>query len=109
MTEFVALRAKTYSYLMDDDTDVKKDKGTKKCVIERILRHQDYKNCPLNNEVILESQQRFKSEAHDVHTEKVNNIALSSNNDKRLQTSDRITTYPYGSIVGEYAKHKDTK
>ena len=37
MKEFVALRAKTYSYLMDDDTDHKKAKGTKKCVIKREL------------------------------------------------------------------------
>ena len=37
------------------------------------------------------SQQRFKSEKHDVYTEEVNKIALSSNDDKRLQTFDRIT------------------
>ena len=38
MTELVALRAKTYSYLMDDNIEVKKGKGTKKCVIKRILK-----------------------------------------------------------------------
>ena len=48
-----------------------------------------------NNEIILKSQQRFKSEAHWVYTEGVNKIALSSNDDKRLQTFDRIRTYPY--------------
>ena len=32
MKEFCALRAKTYSYLMDDNSEVKKSKGTKKCV-----------------------------------------------------------------------------
>ena len=95
MTEFVALRAKTYSYLMDDNIEVKKAKGTKKCVMERILKFSDYKNCLLDNEIILKSQHRFKSEAHDVYTEEVNKIALSSN-DKRLQTCDGITTYPYG-------------
>ena len=35
MTEFVVLRAKTYSHLTDDDTQVKKAKGTKKCVIKK--------------------------------------------------------------------------
>ena len=41
MTELVALRAKTYSCLMDDDREVNKDKETQKCVIKIMLRHQD--------------------------------------------------------------------
>ena len=50
-----------------------------------------------NDKIILKSQQRFKSDHHNVYTEEINKIALSSNDDKRLQTSDRITTYPYGT------------
>ena len=50
-----------------------------------------------NDKVILKSQQRFKSDHHKVYTEETNKIALSSNDDKRLQTSDRIKTYPYGT------------
>ena len=42
-------------------------------------------------------QQRFKSNHHKVYTEEVNKIALSSNDDKRIQTFDGITTYPYGT------------
>ena len=102
-TEFVALRPKTYSYLMDDDSEVKKAKGPKKCV-KKTLRLTIYKNCLLNNEVILKSQQRFKSEAHSVYNEEINKVALSSNEDKRLQTNDRITSYPYGSSVGKVCK-----
>ena len=45
-----------------------------------------------NNKIILKSQQRFESDHHNVHTEEINKIALSSNNDKRLQTSDKFTT-----------------
>ena len=56
MTEFVALRPKTYSYLMDDGGTDKKAKGTKKCVIKRRLKFNDYKGCLLNNEIILKSQ-----------------------------------------------------
>ena len=70
MTEFVALRRKTYSYLMDDTHVTKKAKGTKTCVKKRILKFNDYKDCLLNNEIILKTQQRFKSEAHNVYTEK---------------------------------------
>ena len=46
--------------------------------------------------MILKLPQKFKSEAHNVYTEKINKIALSSNEDKRLQTLDRGTTYLYG-------------
>ena len=104
MTEFAALRPKTYSYLMDDGGSNKKAKGTKKCVIKRRLKFNDYKNCPLNNETVLKSQQRFKRERYDVYTEEINKIALNSNDDKRLQTFDRITSYPYGTSAGKVCK-----
>ena len=105
MEEFVALRAKTYSYLIDgyNDEDYeknkivnKKAKGTKKCVIKRELMFDNYKESSFDNKTILKSQQRFRSDHHKVYTEEVNKIVLSSNNDKRLQTYDRITTYLYG-------------
>ena len=84
VTEFVALRPKTYSYLTNDCKEDKKTKETKKCVVKRIIKFDDYKKCLLNDEVILKSQQRFKSKGHDVYTENINKIALSSNGDKRL-------------------------
>ena len=66
MTEFVALRPKTYSYLMDDGINDKKAKETKKCAIKQRLKFNDYKDCRLNNETSSKLQQRFKSERHDV-------------------------------------------
>ena len=64
--------------------------------MKRELKFKIYKDCLLNNKIILKSQQRFKSEYHNVYTEKLNEIALSSNDDKRLQTLGKIATYPYG-------------
>ena len=61
MTEFVVIISKTYSYLMDDSNSHKKAKGTKKYVIKQRLQFSDYKTCLLNYEIILKSQQRFKS------------------------------------------------
>ena len=78
-------------------TMLKKAKGTKKSVIKRILNFNGYKDCLFKNEIILKSQQRFKSEAHNVYTEEINKIALSSNDDKGLQSFDTITSYPYGA------------
>ena len=59
VTEFAALRPKTFSYLMDDGKSDEKAKGTKKCVMKKILKFNDYKNCLLNNEIILKSKQRL--------------------------------------------------
>ena len=64
MTEFAALRPKTYSYLMDDGSSDKKAKGAKKCVIKQRLKFNDYK---IANEIILKSQQRLKSERNDLY------------------------------------------
>ena len=75
---------------------IKKAKGTKKCVIKRMIKFDDYKNCLLNGEVTLKSQQRFINKGHNVYTENINKMALSSNEDKRIVSSDKITSYPYG-------------
>ena len=61
-----------------------------------MIKFDDYKKCLLNDEIVLKSQQRFKSKGHDVYTENINKIALSSNDDKRLIASDKTTSYPYG-------------
>ena len=82
---------------MDDNSEVKKFKGTKKCIMKRELMFENYKDCLFHDKIILKSQQRFKSNHHNVYTEEINKIALSSNDDKRLQTSDRIKTYTYGT------------
>ena len=86
MEEFVALRPKTYAYVMDDDSEKNIAKGTKKCVIKRILKFNDCKKCQSNDKIILKSQHRFKSDCYNVCTEQINKIALSSNDDKRLET-----------------------
>ena len=78
---------------MDDGSDHKKAKGTKKCVIKQKLMFENYKDCLFNNKNIYRSQERFKSYYHNKYTEEVNKIVLRSNDDKKLQTSDRITTY----------------
>ena len=94
--EFVTLWPKTYSFLTDDGKEDKKAKGTKKYIIKKMIKFNDYKKCLLNGEIILKSQQRFISNKHDVYTENVNKIALSNNDDKIIALSNKITSYPYG-------------
>ena len=96
ITEFVTLIPKTYSYLTDDGKEDKKANGTKKCVIKRMIKFNDYKNCLLKDKGILKPQQRFISKKHDVYSEDINKVALSNNDDKRTVSSDKITSYPYG-------------
>ena len=71
---------------------------------KKVLKFNDYNDCLLKNDIILKPQQRFKSEAHNVYIEEINEIALSRNDDKRLQTLDKITSYPYGTSAGKVCK-----
>ena len=99
MTEFCALRAKTYVYKLDDDTEMKKAKSTKKYIVKRELMFENHVDALFNDEIIIKSQQKFRSDHHRVYTEEVNKIALSSNDDKRIQTFDKVTTFLYGTNV----------
>ena len=99
ITEFVTLRPKTYSFLTNNGKEDKKAKGTKKCIIKKMIKFNDYKKCLLNGKIILKSQQRFISNKHDVYTEDVNKIALSNDDDKRIVSSNKISSYPYGYVL----------
>ena len=100
ITEFVALRPKAYSYKTEDNVELKKAKGTKICIINKMLNFNDYKNCLFNNGKVL----RFKSENHSVCTENINKIALSCNDDKRFVATDGIESYPYGYVLKKNKK-----
>ena len=97
MSEFCALRAKAYAFKLGDDNEVKKAKGTRKCIVKREITYKKYVDALFKDKSLIKLQQRFRSDHHKVYTEEVNKIALSSNDDKRIQTFDKITTYPYGT------------
>ena len=99
MKKLCGPRAKTYSFKIDDDTEKKKAKGTKKCVIKRRIKFEDYTDSLFGNKTIPRSQLRFKSDHHTAYTEEVNKITISSNDDKRMQTHDKVTTYIHGTSV----------
>ena len=138
VTQFVGLRAKTYSYLTDDGSEGENAKGTKKCVINRKLEFKSYENSfeatqlenkinhleknididcikenhnefIRNNKSILKTRQRFKSGEHNVFTEEINKISLSSNDDKKMQSIDSTETYAYGTIKGLVSEKEEIK
>ena len=115
MAKLCAPRAKTYSYLIDcyDDDDYdknkiinKKAKGTKKCVIKRKIKFDDYTESLFNNKTILRLQQRFKSDHHIIYAENINKAAITSSDDKRLQTYNKITTIRMEQVYLKYVKAK---
>ena len=66
----------------------------KKSVIKQKLMFKNHKDCLFDNKTAYRSQESYY---HDVYIDEVNKIALSNNDHKRLQTSDKITEYPYGA------------
>ena len=138
MKKIVGLRLKTYSYLKDNNGQGKKAKLAKIYVIKKKLKFEDYKNCLkasqiintvnyleknekgvdslkedkkefIKNRIILKTHQRFKSVMHNGFTEEINIIALSSNDDKRIQSIDSIETYAHGINKGLMWKKEKIK
>ena len=58
---------------------------------------ENYTNCLFKDIILLKSKRRFKNDYHNVCTEPINKIALSSNDDKRLQTFDKTIKFQYGT------------
>ena len=94
--EFVGLRAKLYSYKMFEGKENKKCKGVKRCVVEKNISHDDYRNTLFNRTDLHRTMNVIRSCKHDIYTEEVNKIALSSDDDKRVIQEDGVHTLAYG-------------
>ena len=96
MTEFVAWRPNLYSYKKLDDSEDKKWKGIKKCVVKKTLTFEDYKTCLFSDSTEYRSQLMFRSSKHEVHTIEVNKVALNRDDEKRTPRKDGISTFARG-------------
>jgi len=94
--EFVGLRAKLYSYKMFAGDEHKKCKGIKRNVAKTTLTHDDFKNCLLGDTRVYRRMNVIRSHRHDIYTEEVNKIALSTDDDKRVLQPDKIHTLALG-------------
>ena len=94
--EFVGLRAKLYSYKMEEGKENKRCKGVKKQVVESNITHKDYKTCLTTGKELLRKQNILRSYEHEIYTEEVNKIALSAADDKRHILSDGVHTLAWG-------------
>ena len=93
--EFVGLRAKLYSYRMKDYEE-KKCKGVKKAVVRKSIHFEDYKKCLLDGQKIHRTMNIIRSHQHEVYSERVNKVALSREDDKRIILEDGIHTLAHG-------------
>ena len=96
LKEFVGLRAKLYSYKMDEGKENKRCKGIKKAVVEKSIRHEDYKTCLETGIEQLRRQNIIRSYEHVLYTEEINKIALSAADDKRYLLKDSFDTLAWG-------------
>ena len=94
--EFIGLRAKLYSYKMCEGKEEKKCKRIKKNVIKNKITHEDYKNCLLQAKTKLTNMNGIRSRAHNIYTEKMNKVALSCEDDKRIILEDGVHTLALG-------------
>ena len=100
IAEFVGLRAKLYSYRVEESYEEKKCKGVKKAVIKKTITFNDYKDCLFDNKPAMRKMNVIRGHLHTMYTETVNKIALSPFDDKRLIQKDNIHTFAYGHYKG---------
>ena len=96
LKEFVGLRAKLYSYKMDEGKEKKRCKGIKKAVVKNSITHEDYLTCLITGIEQLRRQNIIRSYEHVLYTEEVNKVALSATDDKRYLLKDSYDTLAWG-------------
>jgi len=95
ISEFLAIRAKCYSYKCEDNSNIKKIKGITKSVVKNEITHNDFKECLLNNTTKNVDMNMIRSYKHQIYTQTVNKLALCSLNDKRYMI-DPINSLAHG-------------
>ena len=120
MTEFVALRAKIYSYLTEN-IDENKAKGIEATQLENEINYlgknkldvdslkENHKEFIRKNRLILKSPKKFRTLKHYLFTEEINKIALSADNDKIIKSIDSIQTYAYRASKDLMCKDEEFK
>lgn len=95
MKEFVGLRSKMYSIDVINGKKISKAKGVKRSVVNK-FNILDYKNCLFNKSIIYRDMTVFRSKLHNIYTQNLNKVALSSLDNKRFVLDDNINTYAWG-------------
>ena len=96
IVEFVGLRAKLYSYKMLDGSNDKTFKGVIRNVTKRSIQCDNYRECLFSRNEQHRKMNVIRSHCHEIYTEEINKIVISSNVDKRVIMANGIHTLAYG-------------
>jgi len=98
ISEFVGLRAKLYAYKKDGNEE-KCCKGIKKAVVSTSIHLEDHKRCLFTGKDELRKINVIRSRGHELLTEEINKIALSSSDHKRIICENKIDTMAYSAVA----------
>ena len=96
IVEFVGLRVKLYSYRIFDISEDKKCKGVTKNGTRRSISFDDYRECLFSRKEQYRKMNVMRSHRHEIYTEEINKIVLSSDDDKGVIMADGIHSLAYG-------------
>jgi hypothetical protein len=96
ITQFIGLRSKLYAYTVDgEDHEHMKAKGVKKCVMNKQIQFENYKQTLFNRQSYNVSQNTFRSFLHQLYTISQTKVALSAVDDKIHISDNNITCYSF--------------
>ena len=96
ITEFLGLKSKMYSYIKNDEKGGNTTKGIKKNVIKNNIKHEDYKNTPINNEQMHHKMKTIRSQRYQLGSYEINKVSFSCFDDKRYIHDNGMSSYAYG-------------
>lgn len=94
--EFIGLRSKMYSLLLNDGSEEKRAKGVVKSVVRKELKHETYRNVLQNSGRLHSTMKVIRSNKHQMYTTEMNKVSLSAYDDKRWIKDDGVSSYAYG-------------
>ena len=93
ITEFIGLRSKKYSYIKGDNQVGKTARGIKKIVIQKNIKHKDYKQTLFYNRQMYHTMKTIRSNNHQLASYEVNKVSLSCFDDMPYIHKNGITSY----------------
>jgi hypothetical protein len=97
ITEFIGLRSKMYSLLLENGSEKKTAKGVVRSVMSKELKHKTYKNILESNGKMYSKMKVIRSIKHQLYTLEMNKVSLSAYDDKRWIRDDGVSSYAYGN------------
>ena len=96
ISEIVCLRSKMYSILKADEKNIKKEKGVKKSVVKKQIKHEQYKETLFGTQQLWHGMKILRNEGHEIYGMHVNKISLSPFDSKRWIADDGVNTKAFG-------------